>query len=159
MMNRREFLGVTAGGLIVFGGAGLPACSKASGWPEGMAEIKWDRDTCARCKMVISDRRFAAEMRGGPKDEALKFDDIGCAVIWAKNLAWAEDPKSRIWVASSVGQAADGGPIWLDARTARYLAGKSSPMGYGFGAVAPANADASAIDFAAMRTRVFAEGR
>jgi copper chaperone NosL len=30
------------------------------GWPDGMVEIKWDRDTCPRCSMVISDRRFAA---------------------------------------------------------------------------------------------------
>jgi len=156
MMHRREFLRTTVGGLILLGGASLPGCSKASGWPEGMAEIKWDRDACVRCKMVISDRRFAAEMRGGPRDEVLKFDDIGCAVIWAKSLAWAEDPKTHIWVASSVGQAADGGPIWLDARQARYLAGKSSPMGYNFGAVA--QADGGAIDFAAMRTQVFAVG-
>lgn len=156
MMHRRKFLGTTLGGLVILGGVCLPGCSKASGWPEGMAEIKWDRDTCARCKMVISDRRFAAEMRGGPKDEALKFDDIGCAVIWAKSLAWAEDPQTRFWVAASVGQAADGGPLWLDARKAAYLSGKSSPMGYGFGAVALA--DGGTIDFAAMRARVFAEG-
>ena len=35
-------------------------------WPEEMVEIKWDRDTCVVCNMVISDRRFAGEMRGGP---------------------------------------------------------------------------------------------
>jgi hypothetical protein len=157
MMHRRDFLKTAAGGLVLLGGACVSGCSKASGWPDAMAEIKWDRDTCARCKMVISDRRYAAELRGGPKDEALKFDDIGCAVIWARNLAWAEDPKTRFWVASSVGQAQDGGPLWLDARQARYLAGKSSPMGYGFGAVVASGADA--VDFATMRNRVFAEGR
>lgn len=156
MMHRRDFLRSALGGLV-FVGAGLPGCGKASVWPDGMVEIKWDRDTCARCRMVISDRRFAVEMRGGPKNEPLKFDDIGCAVIWAKDLAWAEDPKTRIWVASSIGQAPDGAPIWLDARQARYLGGKSSPMGYGFGAIE--SADAAALDYAAMRAQVFAEGR
>lgn len=155
MMHRREFLRTTLGGLLVVG-AGLHGCGKDSNWPAGMADIKWDRDTCARCKMVISDRRFAAEMRGGPQDEALKFDDIGCAVIHAKSLAWAEDPQTRFWVAASVGQAPDGGPLWLDARRAFYVPGKSSPMAYNFGAIAIA--EAGVMDFAAMRTRVFAEG-
>ena len=47
-----------------------------------MAEIKWDRETCLRCSMVISDRRFAAQVRGGPQDMVFKFDDIGCFVFW-----------------------------------------------------------------------------
>ena len=62
----------------------LSACGK-SGWPEGMVEIKWDRDTCVRCSMVISDRRFAAQMRGGPKNMVFKFDDIGCVIFWLKD--------------------------------------------------------------------------
>jgi hypothetical protein len=37
--------------------------------------------------MVISDRRFAAEMRGGEKNIVFKFDDIGCAVFWLRDKA------------------------------------------------------------------------
>lgn len=43
----------------------LAVCGKTSHWPVGMPEIKWDRDIFAHCKMVISDRRFAAQIRGG----------------------------------------------------------------------------------------------
>ena len=60
MIARRHFLTLT-GGLLL---APLAGCGKQGHWPEGMAEIKWDRDTCARCNMVISDPRFAAELRG-----------------------------------------------------------------------------------------------
>ena len=76
--TRRHFLGhLAVGGLALTPlAAMLSACGK-SGWPEGMAEIKWDRDTCTRCRMAISDRRFAAQVRGGPKDQVFKFDDIG----------------------------------------------------------------------------------
>lgn len=156
MIDRRDFLKTGLGGLILLG-AGLPACSHSAGWPEGMAQIHWDRDTCTRCRMVISDRRFAVQMRGGPKDEALKFDDIGCAVIWAKSLPWAEDPSTRLWVASIAEQPAAEGPLWLDGRSAFYLPDRSSPMGYNFGAIA--QAAPGALDFATMRERVFAEGR
>ncbi len=41
-------------------------------------------DTCAHCRMAVSDKRFACEIitEGG---EALKFDDIGCLEEYLKN--------------------------------------------------------------------------
>src|SRR5574340_32531 len=52
----------------------IAACSRQ---PEtGPVEIKWDRDTCKRCSMAISDRLYAVEVRGGPKREVFKFDDV-----------------------------------------------------------------------------------
>ena len=83
MIARRHFLALS-GGLLL---APLAGCGKQGHWPEGMAEIKWDRDTCARCNMVISDPRFAAEMRGGEKGAVFKFDDIGCLVFWLRDKA------------------------------------------------------------------------
>jgi len=64
--HRRQFIGrLGLGGLLLTPlAAALSGCGSKGGWPNGMAEIKWDRDTCVRCSMVISDRRFAAEMRG-----------------------------------------------------------------------------------------------
>jgi len=35
----------------------------------GPTEIKWDRHTCERCRMVISDKHFAVQVRGGPKNQ------------------------------------------------------------------------------------------
>ena len=60
----------------------LSACGDDGDWAEGMLPIKWDRDTCLHCMMVISDRRFAVEIRGGHRNDAFKFDDIGCAATW-----------------------------------------------------------------------------
>lgn len=127
---------------------GLSACGDDGTWPEGMAPIKWDRDTCVRCSMAISDRRFAAQVRGGPRNEALKFDDIGCATTYcsekAKALPWVNDPATRWWVAAFDGQ----GQVWLPARQAYYGRGPRSPMGYDHAAFAQPQADR--IDFEAM---------
>ena len=48
-------------------------CSR--GDSDGPAAITWDRDVCKSCSMVISDRHFAAQVRGGPKNAVAKFSD------------------------------------------------------------------------------------
>jgi nitrous oxide reductase accessory protein NosL len=134
-MNRRRFIHGLA--LTPLATALLAACGEDTrGWPEGMRPIHWDRDACGRCKMIISDRRFAAQVRGGPKDESFSFDDIGCAMSWCddkhKLFPWLNDPATRFWVAD----AANPGTRWLDARQAHYVAGPRSPMGYDLAAQA-----------------------
>jgi nitrous oxide reductase accessory protein NosL len=96
----------------------------------GPVEIKWDRDTCHVCGMIISDRRYAAQVRGGPKHKAYKFDDLGEVVIWLEEQPWKDDPELEIWVMDM-----DTGSKWLDAQKVRYMPGQRSPMDYGFGAV------------------------
>ncbi len=161
MICRRDFLaaGLALTPLVPFAGL-IAACSKATGWPDGMAEIKWDRDTCARCNMVISDRRFAAQIRGGEQAHAFKFDDIGCLVFWLRDKAevhpWMATPATRMWVADTTGKPNESAH-WLDPRSAQFLAGRISPMGYNFAAVA-APQDGS-IDFAALRVQLLARGR
>jgi hypothetical protein len=154
MIDRREFL-LLSGGLLL---APLSACGQKGNWPEGMAEIKWDRDTCVRCNMVISDPRFAAEMRGGEKDVAFKFDDIGCLVFWLRDKAaqhpWMAEPATRMWVADSSDMS---GKTWLDARRAHYLGGRLSPMGYNFAAAR--DAVSGGLTFEAMREQVLAKGK
>lgn len=154
-LSRRSFIGrLAAGGFVVTPlAAALSACSRGGNWPEGMAEIKWDRDTCTRCRMVISDRRFAVEVRGGPKDEVFKFDDIGCAVIWLKDKEWGKE--ARIWVADAASQGGDIG--WLDARKAHYVGGKTSPMGYNLAAYPLLQA--GSLDFWQMTERVLTKGQ
>ena len=120
--------------LIGLGGVGLTlgGCFE----PEtGPVEIAWDRDSCELCKMIISDQRFAAQVRGGPKHKAYKFDDIGCAVNWLNEKPWAGDPKTEIWVAERTSKRA--AMTWLNAREARYVPDQITPMNYGFGAVKP----------------------
>ncbi|MDR2000436.1 MAG: hypothetical protein LBP94_02745 [Zoogloeaceae bacterium] len=151
MMNRRRFL--AAGFALTPLAAALSACGRAGNWPEGMRPIVWDRDTCVRCSMVISDRRFAAEACGGPNNTVFKFDDIGCAMVWlrdkAKDHPWLAEPATRLWVADLSSQGND--VTWLDARAARYV-GKTSPMGYNFGA--SAHDQPGAMDFQTMREHV-----
>lgn len=157
---RRRFLGRLAlGGLgLTPLAATLAGCGK-SDWPEGMAEIKWDRDTCVRCSMVISDRRFAAEVRGGPRDTVFKFDDPGCLAFWLRDKAgeypWLAEAATRIWVADFTSKPDR--VTWLDARKAHYASGKTSPMGYGYAAYSLPQAGSQ--EFADMRQHVVLKGK
>jgi hypothetical protein len=104
-----------------------------------------------RCGMVISDRRFAAQAAGGAGARAYKFDDIGCAVFWLARQPWGGDPAVKVWVVDA------GSGEWLDARTASYAIGITSPMGYNF--AAGRQAAPGALSYENMRERVLARGR
>ena len=148
-----------AGGLLLTPlAAALSGCRK-DGWPEGMVEIKWDRDTCVRCSMVISDRRFAAEIRGGPNNTVFKFDDVGCLAFWLRDKAdkypWLADPATRMWVADFNSKSREE-MRWLDPKRAYYVT-RTSPMGYNFAAVAAPLA--GALDFTDMRQHSLAKGK
>lgn len=138
----------------------LAACGRADGWPAGMAEIKWDRDTCTRCNMVISDRRFAAEIRGGEKNTALKFDDIGCLIFWLRDKAaqypWLAESTTHMWVADALSRN-DEPTRWLDPRQAHFLGGRMSPMGYNHAAFAAPQP--GSIDFRTLREQILALGK
>lgn len=158
--ERRLFISrLAVGGLLLTPlAASLSACRQGN-WPEGMVEIKWDRDTCSRCSMVISDRRFAGEVRGGPENAAFKFDDPGCLAFWLKENAgkypWLADAGTHMWVADFDSKSRDD-MRWLDPRKAQFI-GKTSPMGYNFGAVA--YPQMGSLDFASMRQHVQAKGK
>ncbi|MBE2252832.1 MAG: protein NosL [Myxococcus sp.] len=115
--------------LAVLGALGVLACTE--GASTGPAAITWDRDVCKTCSMVISDRHFAAQVRGGPKNQVAKFDDLGCAMKWLDAQPWADDAATQVWVA----RRSDG--AWIDGKTARYVGGQTSPMGFNFGAHDP----------------------
>jgi len=129
--------------------SGLSACSGDPG--SGPVEVKWDRTICERCRMVLSDRRFAAEIRVYPEGKRSKvhfFDDIGCAVLWLEEdgQAWSDDPKTEIWTRDQrTGE-------WIDARTATYVEGNITPMEYGLGA--RAGPVAGGMDFAAAKRHI-----
>jgi nitrous oxide reductase accessory protein NosL len=137
------------GGVALWMAAAMLLAGCAGEPDTGPVEIKWDRDTCIRCSMIISDRHFAAVARGGPKKRAFKFDDIGCAVHWLAGQPWGKDPATEIWVIDHKEGK------WIDARTARYVEGKASPMGYNFAAY---GADRpGSIGFEEMRQKVLAQ--
>lgn len=128
---------------LLFVGLAL-VLSACSGGPEtGPVEVKWDQDNCERCRMMLSDRNFAAQVRyfpDGKRSKAVKFDDIGCAVLWLKDQQWKDDPKTQVWVADHRGGE------WIDARKATYIRKNNSPMGYDLGAQAEADSDGLNFD-------------
>ncbi len=107
----------------------LGACSGDPG--TGPKDVKWDRDACERCRMVLSDRHYSAQVRVFPEGKRAKvffFDDIGCATLWLEDKPWNEDPRTEIWVTDH--RSGD----WIEARTATYVKEKITPMEYGLGA-------------------------
>lgn len=114
--------------------------------PTGPVQIHYGRDTCDFCGMIISDPRFASQIRGGPGHKAYKFDDIGDALLFLERQPWKDEADVEFWVMD-----VDAGKTWLDARKAQYLGGMQSPMAHGFGALA-APRDGS-VDFETMRQK------
>lgn len=117
----------------------------------GPVEVKWDRDTCVRCSMALSDKRYAAQVRGGPKHPAYKFDDFGCVMFWLKDKPWANDPATEIWVMDMRSNK------WIEAHKAWYVPNKMTPMAYGFGAVALP--EPGSVNYEEARKRVLAKGK
>ncbi len=127
----------------------LPACGGDPG--TGPVAVKWDRDACERCRMVLSDRRFSAEVRGGPAErptKVYKFDDVGCAMLWLDEQPWRDDPRTEVWVTDH----RDG--RWIDGRHAWYLTGYTTPMEYGL--AAQEGPTVGALDYAGARAQAYA---
>lgn len=132
MVTRRRFLGIL-GAAGAVGAAGVAGIQLLPGEtvPTGDPVIRYGKENCARCRMAISDARFAAAWRD-PADKEAHFDDIGCMVL----LQGEKNPEAgtRFWVHDYVTEA------WLDAPSASYAISESihSPMSYGVAASATA---------------------
>lgn len=126
----------------------LTACANKE--ETGPAEVRWDREACERCAMSVSDRKYSAQVRGGPSDRktrVYKFDDIGCAVIWLDKQEWKNDQRTEIWVTDNLSGN------WIDARQASYVTGQITPMGYGLGA--RSEPTEGSLDFAAANKHIY----
>ncbi len=107
----------------------LAGCS--SGPEQGPVPVRWDQQACERCGMVLSDRRYAAEIReplAGDRSRVHFFDDFGCAVLWLADKPWRGDSRTEFWVKDWRNGH------WIDARHATYITGKHTPMDYGLAA-------------------------
>ncbi len=113
----------------------------------GPVDITWDRDSCKRCVMALSDRHHAAQVRGGTNSKVHHFDDIGCALLWLEEQAWKDDPTTEIWV-----NAHQNGE-WLDARSAHYVRITHTPMNYGFSA--QSDAGENSVNFDTAKQAIF----
>lgn len=109
----------------------LSGCSSREA--TGPVDVRWDRETCSRCAMTVSDRHSSAQVRGAPAGAPTRvytFDDIGCAVIWLDGQPWKEDARTEIWVTDHRSGE------WIDARSATFIPERRSAMGYDLGAQA-----------------------
>jgi nitrous oxide reductase accessory protein NosL len=119
MIIKALFLGF----LIVISQAGCEKRSKTD-----IAKVHWDRDMCARCVMVVSDRQNTVQVREPKAGKSYMFDDIGCMVLWFKenHIKWQKE--AIIWITDvETGK-------WIDAKTAFYDKENVTPMAYGFSA-------------------------
>jgi len=81
------------------------------------------------------------------KQELVKFDDLGCAVIWLDQQSWKDNPDIEIWVNQyQTGE-------WIDAKQAHYIINQLTPMNYGLGAQLEAAPDA--LNFAQAREHIY----
>ncbi len=126
----------------------LGGCEKKAA--DGIAKMHWDRDMCERCKMAISDRKFAVQVVDPVTRKHYKFDDIGCAVLWfdEEKIPWKD--RAKIWITD--GKSGQ----WIDARKALYGTGAVTPMGFGFVAYEHAGeaGDAQLIGFDEVVRRI-----
>lgn len=119
-------------------------------------KVHWDRDMCERCKMVLSDRKFSAQVIHPETGRKYAFDDIGCVILWFKEdrIAWAD--RAVIWVNDAKTGA------WIDARKAWYDVENITPMAYGFGAHVAKESIAKGqeiVDFDEVTRRVIKIGK
>jgi copper chaperone NosL len=78
----------------------LSGCAQAV----GPAAIDTANDTCAQCRMIISEPRFAAQIVAS-RDEPMLFDDIGCLREYLAGhpartdaLVFVADHRTGVWV-------------------------------------------------------------
>ncbi|MCX2728195.1 nitrous oxide reductase accessory protein NosL [Thermomicrobium sp. 4228-Ro] len=123
-MTRRAFLALALAHLAA------AACRKRGELTP--PDIRYGRDTCAECGMIISDPRFAAAAAAA-KGDAVLFDDIGCLLRYREKQPpqWV-----AVWVHDYETEA------WLNAERAWYLVSPAlrSPMGYGIAAFSSVDA-------------------
>ena len=131
--SRRAAIAFISGALLV------AACSRS----DAPAEPVWGKEPCAHCKMLVSDRRYAAQVMDDTGERHF-FDDVGCMILWMDS----HKTTAHAWARSASSGA------WLDARTAHYVQGAKTPMDFGF----EANG-ADGIPFATARNAVLAKKR
>lgn len=90
----------------------------------GPAKIYYGEDICERCKMIISEKDFAAQFQYS-NGKSVKFDDLGCMLHYM-----SEQEQSKI---SAVYVMDYDSKQWIDGGNAYYVWAEniSTPMGHG----------------------------
>jgi len=134
--RRRLVIGALAGAAFAL------ALWRLAAPPAGPVEPAWDRVPCTRCRMLVSDRRFAAQLHTA-SGTVLFFDDPGCLLL---HRAESSEPEARAWFHDAAGER------WLSDREVGFVRADETPMGYGLAAAARAETPAALGLEAALAT-------
>ena len=93
--------------------------------PDGPAEVVWDRDVCAHCRMHVGEPAFAAQLQT-TDGQVLMFDDPGCAALFLREN---EVDVHALYFRHHVDDR------WVPVASAAFVAVAQTPMGFGYGAV------------------------
>jgi copper chaperone NosL len=106
--------------LIVF----VLVCSCSDTPERGPVKIYYGEDICERCKMIISEKDFAAQYQLSG-DKAVKFDDLGCMLHYMDGENKAQ--MSAVYVMDYDSKQ------WVDGKNAYYVWAENinTPMGHG----------------------------
>ncbi len=127
---------------LLLGMALLSGCAPA----EGPEPVALDRVACARCRMLVGELRFAAQLRLA-SGEVLHFDDPGCLLLHR------DGSEREAWLHHSSEER------WLGLAEAAFREVRPTPMGYGLGAVAAGSAGALTPEQALDRVRALETAR
>ena len=133
------------GGLALVGGfAWMVLRSQAP--PDGPRPVVWDRESCAECRMSVSDPRFACQLQTAD-GRVLDFDDPGCLF---RHLSEDTAPVRALYF-----HAFDH-DRWLGRDEVAFVPGPHSPMGYDLAAVAAGRTNA--LDYETARAHALTKG-
>lgn len=121
--------------LVVVGAVGWLVV-RAQSAPGSVRPVIWDKESCAECKMAISDPAFAAQLQT-EDGQVLDFDDPGCL------MRYQAEERPRV---GAVYFHALRGEGWLTRDDLAFLPGVRSPMGFDFGAVPRGTPGASSYE-------------
>jgi len=117
-----------------------------SGRPsEGPVDVVWDGARCERCRMLVSEPAFAAQLHAAD-GRVFHFDDPGCLLLYRDERAleahavWYHHLREPRWVAE-------------DRAVFVALSDTPTPMGYGLGALAAGEAEGLSPAEALARAR------
>lgn len=138
----RRAIGWVAVGAVAVGGL-VVALREAERLPAGPEPVAWQRATCERCRMLVGDPAFAAQLQTAA-GAVLQFDDPGCLLRYEAEVA---PEVHAIWFRHLRE------PRWVPRDRVRFLRVEPTPMGYGLGAVE----DAGELSYA--EAQAWAESR
>lgn len=124
MVTRRTLLSLVGGGVVLGVGGVVYSQLPDESPPTGDPTIRYGEDSCARCRMLISDIQYAAAWRETDGSESY-FDDIGCMALLDEERH--PSGETKYWVHDY--ESGD----WIDAMSAAYVVSPDirSPMSYG----------------------------